>query len=258
MWEAIKDFIFNCINWFYGLTGDWGLAIICITVCFRIIIFPITRKQYISTYAMQKMSPKLKELQARYADDKQKLQEEQMKLYKEAKFNPLTSCLPMILQMPIFIALFQVLQELGARVGEGNNIALLGLVPNLTLSPSAVFQPTPEGIIALGPYVLLILLFGVSILIPTLLNKNTERQAKIMTYIMTAFMFYIGWISPAGVLVYWDVSSYIGVAQQIITTRVLKSRDEAAKAEEEKISKPTDIAVQRTAKKSKPAKKKKK
>ena len=112
MWEVFLDAIFALINWLYGFTHDWGMAIILITIVFRIIIYPITRKQYKSTYAMQKMQPQLKAIREKYADDQQRQQEETMKLYQEAKFNPLSGCLPMVLQMPIFIALYQVLLNL--------------------------------------------------------------------------------------------------------------------------------------------------
>ena len=109
MWEWFKDFIFDVISFFYNLCGDWGMAIIIVTIIFRIIVSPLMHKQAKSNYQMQKIQPQIAKIQEKYADDRIKLGEETQKLYAEAKFNPLAGCLPMLLQMPIFIALFQVL-----------------------------------------------------------------------------------------------------------------------------------------------------
>ena len=115
-WNIFLDAIFWVINWFYGWCHDWGLAIVFVTIVFRMLIYPITRKQFKSSYQMQKLQPKMKEIKEKYPDDPQRQQQEQMNLYKEAKFNPLAGCLPMILQMPIFIALFTVLRNLESYI----------------------------------------------------------------------------------------------------------------------------------------------
>mgnify|MGYP000756957856 FL=1 len=109
MWDAFKDAIFICIEFFYNFVHDWGLAIVIVTLIFRLILFPLMQKQIKSTFQMQKFSPLMQEIQTKYADDKQRQSVEMQKLYAESGFNPLAGCLPMILQMPIFIALFQVL-----------------------------------------------------------------------------------------------------------------------------------------------------
>lgn len=254
MWTWFKDMIFFVIQWFHGFTGDWGMAIIMITILFRIIIYPITRKQYKSTYAMQKIQPKMKELQTKYADDKQKLQEEMTKLYADHKFNPLSGCLPMILQMPIFIALFQVLQELKARVGGDIAIPFYGIIPDLTLTPQQVFSFSIEGLVAVLPYVLLVLLFSVSMIVPMLLNKNADKQTKMMSGMMSLVMLWFGWISPAGVLLYWDTSSIIGVGQQLLSQRFLAKKDKEDSPIEVE---PIEIEIERKERKARPTKKKK-
>ena len=106
MWDAFKDAIFICIEFFYNFVHDWGLAIVIVTLIFRLILFPLMQKQIKSTFQMQKFSPLMQEIQTKYADDKQRQSAEMQKLYAESGFNPLAGCLPMILQMPIFIALF--------------------------------------------------------------------------------------------------------------------------------------------------------
>jgi YidC/Oxa1 family membrane protein insertase len=251
VWDWFKNLIFSVIEWFYGFAGDWGMAIILITILFRILIYPITRKQFQSSYKMQKMQPRIKEINEKYADDPQRKQEETMKVYQEAKFNPISGCLPMILQMPIFIALYQVLQELQTRAGEGVKVTFFGLVPDLTIGPKDVFSFTPEGILALLPYLVLVLLFGVSMIIPILINKNTERQQLIITGVMAVFMLWVGWMAPAGVLLYWDVSSLLGVGQQAITRKLLERKD----AEQEELEiKPVKVEVDRKERKSRPKK----
>ena len=105
MWDAFKDAIFICIEFFYNFVHDWGLAIVIVTLIFRLILFPLMQKQIKSTFQMQKFSPLMQEIQTKYADDKQRQSAEMQKLYAESGFNPLAGCLPMILQMPIFIAI---------------------------------------------------------------------------------------------------------------------------------------------------------
>ena len=130
MWDAFKDLIFQIIQFFYDFCRDWGLAIIIVTVIFRVLISPLMHKQTKSSFQMQKVQPLMKEIQTKYADDPQRQQEEMQKLYAEVKFNPLAGCLPMLLQMPIFMALFQVLSEMGART-EGSTYEFYNLVPSL-------------------------------------------------------------------------------------------------------------------------------
>ena len=105
MWDAFKDAIFICIEFFYNFVHDWGLAIVIVTLIFRLILFPLMQKQIKSTFQMQKFSPLMQEIQTKYTDDKQRQSAEMQKLYAESGFNPLAGCLPMILQMPIFIAI---------------------------------------------------------------------------------------------------------------------------------------------------------
>ena len=138
MWDVFKDWIFDIIQFFYNICGDWGLAIIVVTVIFRILISPLMHKQTKSTHAMQKVQPLIQELQTKYGDDPQRLNEEMQKLYAEVKFNPIAGCIPMLLQMPIFIALFQVLSEMGSRT-QGTTYEFYNLVPSLVTTPSQAF-----------------------------------------------------------------------------------------------------------------------
>ncbi len=257
MWEVFKDWIFDIINFFHGLVGDWGLAIIIITVIFRIIVAPLMHKQAKSNFKMQKIQPQIQKLQEKYAGDQVRLGQETQTLYAEAKFNPLAGCLPMLLQMPIFIALFQVLREMGGRA-EVQNFSFYNLVPNLTETPSGALG---QGIGTFVPYLILMLIFAGATFFPMiqqqLKNKDNKQrnQTLIMAIVMSVFMLWISWSSPAGVLLFWGVSSLIGIAQNQFTLsrcRKQEAEEQAAKALE---AKPVEVDVVRKEKKKRPKKK---
>lgn len=106
MWDWIINFLASCLTVFESGVGDWGLAIIILVVIIRLILLPLTFKQQKSMAEMQTVTPILNELQRKYADDPQRLNQEMMKFYSEHKFNPLAGCLPMLIQMPVWVAMF--------------------------------------------------------------------------------------------------------------------------------------------------------
>lgn len=255
MWDAFKDFIFWCISSFHGFFHDWGMAIIVVTLIFRALVYPLMQKQIKSSYQMQKVQPKLKEIQQKYANDQPRMQEEMQKLYAEAKFNPIAGCLPIFLQMPIFVALFQVLQEMSTRT-QGSTYQFYHLVPDLTLSPASSLE---QGIVTFIPYVVLLVIFAGATFAPMVFQMQIQtddaqkKQTLILAGFMSLFMLFIGWSSPGGVLLFWGASSLFGVAQQQITMRVLRQKD--AHSEAEIIdSKPIEVDVTRKIKKKRPTK----
>jgi YidC/Oxa1 family membrane protein insertase len=272
LWMAFKEFIFMVLQQLEGFVGDWGLAIVLLTVLIRLLLTPLTMKQTKSMYELQRIQPKIKQLQEKYKDDKPKQQEELMKFYSENKVNPFGGCLPMLLQMPIFIALFQVLGGTVAKPGlmtkfldslsAAEQIAakstLFGTLPDITITPKAMFF-SPGGWVAALPYLMLVVLFAVSVWLPQALMPG-ERQQKMIGAYMAVVMLYFGWISPAGVLIYWVTSSAWGLAQQQLTLRWMGTHphdeipEQAAKPEK---TKPLPSAEQPAAKKSGSKKKKK-
>ena len=110
IWDGIREGLGSVLAFFYSVVPNSGFAIIMLTVAVRLALFPLTAKQAKSMIAMQRVQPEIKKLQAKYKNDRQKLNEEMMKFYKENEINPLGGCLPLVLQMPIFIALFQTLR----------------------------------------------------------------------------------------------------------------------------------------------------
>lgn len=228
MWEVILDAIFQCIKFFYDFCLDWGVAILIITVIFRLLITPLMYKQAESSYRMQKMQPAIKALQAKYADDPVRLNQEQQRMYAEAKFNPLASCVPMLLQMPIFIALFQVLRSMDTRIPDSTNYVFLNLVPNLVQTPGDAIG---QGIVYAIPYILLLIIFAVCTFIPSLLqlkdttDKQQRNQTLLMTGMMGIMMIFIGFGSPAGVLLFWGASSILAIVQQQASLAIIKNKD---------------------------------
>lgn len=228
MWEVILNAIFECIKFFYDFCLDWGVAILIITVIFRLLITPLMYKQAKSSYQMQKIQPAIKALQTKYADDPVKLNTEQQRLYAEAKFNPLASCIPMLLQMPIFIALFQVLRSMNERVPNITDYTFLNIVPNLVQTPGDAIA---VGIGYAVPYILLLIIFAVCTFIPSLLqlkdttDKQQRNQTLMMTALMGVMMIFIGFGSPAGVLLFWGASSILAIFQQQGSLYFIKKKD---------------------------------
>lgn len=256
MWDVFKDAIFYCIQFFFDFLYDWGLAIIVVTLIFRLCLFPLMQKQIRSSYRMQQFQPRIREIQEKYADDQQRQAQEMQKVYAEIGFNPITGCLPLLLQMPIFVALYQVLQDMGNRIAEGTSYSFYNILPDLVTSPSAMLE---QGFGPFLPYLVLLLLFAGCTFLPSLLqqigtNSPQKNQTLIMMAVMTIFMLWIGWGSPTGVLLFWATSSIFGVLQQVVTTRVFKRRDEVAEAEVE-VVKPIEVDVERRTKKKRPTKK---
>lgn len=228
VWHQFQVLIFQLLLYCYGLTHDWGMAIILLTVGIRLALLPLTWKQTKSMVEMQRVQPHLKALQVKYKDDKEKLSEETMKFYSENKVNPFGGCLPLLLQMPVLYALWGVLgpgkkNAPGLMIqyfAEHNQIgAFLHIIPDISKAPKEVWSaPNHAGFI---PYILLVILFGVSVWLPQALMPGDKQQKMIGGY-MAIMMLYFGWISPAGILLYWDVGAIIGIAQQQLTMSVTK------------------------------------
>jgi YidC/Oxa1 family membrane protein insertase len=227
IWAQFQAVIFQALLYLEGITGDWGMAIILLTLAIRILLLPLTWKQTKSMVEMQRVQPELKALQVKYKDDKEKLQEETMKFYSENKVNPFGGCLPLLLQFPILIALYRVLGGTAAKPGlmmkylsqNGEVGSFYQIIPNIALTPQQVWNT--HNYVMFIPYILLVLLFAVSIWLPQALMPGDKQQKAIGGY-MAVVMLYFGWISPAGVLLYWDVSSIFGLAQQQVTMSVTK------------------------------------
>ena len=257
MWDWIVQILLQILRFIQGFASDWGLSIIILTVIVRLILTPLLLKSTKSTARMQVLQPKLMEIQQKYADDPQRQAEEMQKFYSENKFNPLGGCLPLLIQMPILLALFTLLRNLPGYIGESGVVfSFYNIMPDLTTTPGAQWA---NGIATALPYLISLILFGILTVIPSLYQSHnqTGQQAssmRTMALVMGIMMLWLGWNLPAGVLLYYDVSSLWQVAQQIFVTRRVM---EKAKAEEEErlAHAPIEVDVVRRERKARPRKK---
>ena len=208
-------------------------------------------KSTASTAKMQVLQPKMMEIQERYADDPERQMEEMRKFQAENDFNPLGGCLPMLLQMPIFFALFHVAKNVPA------NASFLNILPYISMSVKDAV--TTLGFPAAAPYVLFDIGFGVMTLLQMLMNiKNVPEEQRqqniIMGVMMGAMMIWFGWSVPAAVLLYYVTSAiWQVIQQQVVTKRVIakvKAETEAKMAEQ-----PVEVNVERRERKPRPKKK---
>ena len=234
MWDWIVNILFELLKLIQTFAVDWGLSIIILVVIIRLLLTPLMLKSTKSTARMQVLQPKMLEIQERYADDPQRQAEEMQKFYSENKFNPLAGCLPLLIQMPVLIALFTLLRNLPQYFNEGT-FSFFNILPDLTTTPSASFA---DGFMVALPALVCLILFAVLTLIPQLyMSRNqTGQQAqsmRMMAVVMTVMMLWMGWSLPVGVLLYYDVSSAWQVIQQIFVTQ--KVIDKAKADEEERL-----------------------
>ena len=258
MWEEICKIVAKIVEVFYYPVHDWGMAIILLTIVFRLIIMPLMLSQTKSSFQMQKVQPRLKEIQAKYQNDPVRMQEETQKLYADAKFNPLAGCVPMLIQMPIFIALFQVLRNIQNYLPQYSEFKFYDIVPNLLSTPAEVME---QGIGAFIPYAVLIVIFVGATFLPMLLQQRNNQDAQqrnqmyMMSIIMGVMMLFVSWSSPAGVLLFWGVSGIIATITQQIYMHHLRSQDEKVDMEQIEVQ-PVKVEVERKEKKKRPRKKK--
>jgi len=258
MWEGICSVIAKIVELFYYPVHDWGMAIILLTIVFRLLIMPLMLSQTKSSFQMQKVQPRLKEIQERFRDDPVRMQEETQKLYADAKFNPLAGCVPMLIQMPIFIALFQVLRNIQNYLPQYESFTFYNIVPNLLSTPSEVME---QGIGAFIPYGVLIVIFVGATFLPMLLQQKTNQDPKqrnqmyMMSIIMSVMMLFVSWSSPAGVLLFWGVSGIIATITQQVYMRYLRRKSDDQETEQIEVQ-PVKVEVERRPKKKRPTKKK--
>src|SRR4051794_24828060 len=215
---------------------SWGMAIIALTVTIRVILLPLTLKQSRSLRKMQVLQPQLKELQAKYKDDKPRLNEEMMKFYKEHKVNPLASCFPLLLQLPFFISLFYMLRHDLRHDICGQTAEVCSKVPHVAGQASEGFLGIPDltapahGAVLV---VLLILYVGSQLVSGIITMVGADKtQRNIMLALPLVFATFVV-PSPAGLVVYWITTNIWTIAQQYIVRKRVGGPVRPAKKEEE-------------------------
>jgi YidC/Oxa1 family membrane protein insertase len=199
------------LEFFNTYVNSLGWSIILLTLTVRVVLLPLTLKQTRAMKDMQRLQPLLKEIQAKYKNDKEKLAEAQMALYKEHKVNPLGGCLPLILQMPIFFALFTLLRD-KMFVGHG-----FGPLADLSIGATAAIK---LGWLTALPYFLLVVLIVGTQFISQKQTTTDPSQAKMMAF-MPVIIGVISISLPVGVLLYWTVFNAAMILQQWIDNKYL-------------------------------------
>ncbi len=201
---------------FHSIIPNWGIAIIMLTLAIKLILYPITHKSYESTSKMQALNPKITELREKYKDNPQKMNAEMASLYKTEGVNPLGGCLPLLLQMPIFIALYGLLNKHFDLRGA---TFIPGWINDLS-SPETIFE-LPFTLPLLGweaIHLLPILFAGTMFLSSKLMQTPTagsnQSSMKMMTYGMPVFLFFVLYNAPSGLLVYWIMTNFLTMLQQ--------------------------------------------
>ncbi|GLP97671.1 membrane protein insertase YidC [Paraferrimonas sedimenticola] len=195
------------LMFFQGLVTNWGVAIILVTLTVRGLLYPLTKAQYTSMAKMRQLQPKLQDLKDRYGEDRQKMGQAMMELYKKEKVNPMGGCFPILLQMPIFIALYWVLLE----------SVELRHAPFLWL----------EDLSVMDPYFVMPLLMGASMFamqkmqpVPATMDPMQQKMMQWMPVVFTVFFVWF----PAGLVLYWLVGNLVAIAQQMYIYRDLEKK----------------------------------
>ena len=207
--------LFKVLTWIHDLVGNWGIAIIMLTVLIKALFYPLQAASYKAMAKMKVIAPKMQQLKERYGDDRQRMQKAMMEMYQKEKVNPMAGCLPIIVQMPVFIALYWVIL---ASVELRHAVFGLGIED---LSMGAI-STVPAGVATIGtwllapfPYWTLPVLMGASMIIQTRLNPEPPDpvQARIMKIMPIAFSIFF-FFFPAGLVLYWLVNNILSIAQQ--------------------------------------------
>jgi YidC/Oxa1 family membrane protein insertase len=230
--KALKWLLLLC----YRIVPNYGVAIILLTLLVKVVFFPLTKKGSEATLRMQSMSPKIKELQAKYKDNPQKLNAEMAEFYKKEGYNPLSGCLPMLLQIPIFFAMYNLFNNHFDLRGA---MFIPGWIPDLSL-PEAIFTFSTFRIPILGwsairalPFIYVgsQLLYGKVTQTP---DQQGNSQMKMMLYVMPVVFFFILYDVPSGLLIYWIFSNVLTMVQQVVINKYLapkRAAQAAAQAE---------------------------
>nr|WP_317332247.1 YidC/Oxa1 family membrane protein insertase [uncultured Romboutsia sp.] len=221
--NIISNALGHVLRIIFELVQNYGLSIILFTILVKVLLLPLTIKQTKSTKAMQDIQPKIQEIQTKYKDKPEKQQQEIMKIYTEAKINPLAGCLPLLIQMPILIALFSVLRE---PVTYG------------VFADQAQFTSAAKEFLWIKdlttPDVILAILSGATTFLMQMLMMPKDQQQgsmKVMTYVMSAMMLFWGFSFPAGLTLYWTIGNVFAIGQHYLIMNPLRAKLAVSKEE---------------------------
>jgi YidC/Oxa1 family membrane protein insertase len=200
----------HVLDWFHSNLGlTWAWSIVATTIVVRMLLVPLTIRQIHSTQALQKHAPQMKEIQKKYKHDRQKQNEELMKFYRENKINPAASCLPMLLQLPVFIALYYTLRHF--KFAKGDDLSFLHFVPSIAAHTTTHW----------GGYVLLFVYVASQMASSFFMMTTTDKTQRTLFMIMPLVFVFIIARFPAGLVLYWVTTNLWTVGQGLITRRLV-------------------------------------
>ena len=208
-WAVICKVLLTVLKFFHNLTGNWGVAIILLTVGVKVLLLPLTHKAMVSAESMKKLQPQMEALKKKFPDDKERQNVEMMKMYQEQKVNPLGGCLPLLLQLPVWAALFTTLRT------------------SYELYSEPFFGPVWTDLTYKDPTYILPLALGVTMIITQRLQPQMmdAMQAKIMTWFMPIFFTAIMLNYPAGLALYIFTNNLLSIAQQAALKKYLAGKE---------------------------------
>ncbi|MCL5772411.1 MAG: YidC/Oxa1 family membrane protein insertase [Actinobacteria bacterium] len=199
------------IEFFYRWIPSYGLGIIFLTIVVRIILLPLTISQTKSMARMQMLQPELKEIQKQYKDDQQRMQQEIMAFYKKNNVNPLSGCLPLLLQMPVFFALFQLLRDLGTKI--------------LGIGAQTIYRFLWMDLRVPDPYYVLVILMVATMVITSKMTQtsttSTGGSQALMTYLLPVVFGFISIRLQSGILIYWVTTNVWSIGQQYFVNKIV-------------------------------------
>ena len=204
----------HVLDWFHGTLGlPWAWAIVATTVVVRVLLVPLTVKQIHSMQSLQRHAPQMKEIQKKYKGDKQKQNEELMKFYRENNINPAASCLPMLLQLPVFIALYYTLKhfESNFNVGPHADLSFLHFIPDISAHTTTHW----------GGYVLLVVYVASQMASTLFMAATADKTQRALFMVMPLFFVFVIARFPAGLVLYWVTTNLWTVGQGLITRRLV-------------------------------------
>ncbi len=214
--QPLVDVANAVLQFFHDTVGlDWGLSIIALTICTRALLIPLTYRQLKGMRALQALQPQIKEIQAKYKNDRQRMQQEMMRFYQENKVNPFASCIPLIAQLPVFITLFYVLRhelpaDIGCEAGHCGSEASFLFIHDLTASAHGAELA-----------VLLILYVGTQLVSGLVMSVTADKSQRIMMGLLP-FIFVPFVIKfPAGLVLYWITTNFWTIGQQYVIQRII-------------------------------------
>jgi YidC/Oxa1 family membrane protein insertase len=214
--QPLIDVANAVLQFFHDNAGlSWGMSIIALTVCTRALLIPLTYRQLKGMRALQALQPQIKEIQAKYKNDRQRMQQEMMRFYQENKVNPLASCIPLLAQLPVFITLFYVLRhelpsDIGCQAGHCGAEASFLFINDLTAKAHGA-----ELIVLLLLYIGTQLVSGLVMSVTA--DKSQRTMMMLLPFIFVPFVINF----PAGLILYWITTNFWTMGQQYVIQRVM-------------------------------------